>query len=81
MSLRIKRGPFPPGGFQFKDPKTGYPFDGLSADLNRQARMVIAHRQSNTLHYPTEKAEAFSMVAVIQEITDQVCGKYPEVPR
>lgn len=77
MPLRIKSGPWPPGGFPFADPRTGQKFDGMSADLTLQARNVIQHRLANPRFYPKDQSGAFSLTGVMQEITDFVCNRNP----
>lgn len=79
LKLRTRAGAWPPGGFPFKDPRTGKTFDAMSADLALQAKNVIAHRSANPRIYPRDEAQYFFADAVKQEIVDQICANRPEL--
>lgn len=77
MALRFTnpRGSFPPGGFEFVDPKTGMRFDGMSADLTLQAQNVAKHRRANPRIYPS----VIDVAAIVQEITNYTCARLPHL--
>ena len=61
---------FPPGGWQFTDPKTQWKIpDPRSTDLNTAVSMVIGHRRANSPDGPTDP------VVVKSEIIEFTCQR------
>ena len=79
MSLQLKRpsDQFPPGGFGFKDARTGMMFNGYEGTPAMTAVKVIAHREANPSLYPRSEGHWFSVDGIVQEIFEQ---KYATMP-
>jgi hypothetical protein len=80
MTLQIKspNSHFPPGGFNFTDPRTGMKFE-VPHNLDNQAAAVIQHRMANPRVYPENEFVHFEPGAVKQEIVNQVCARNPNL--
>lgn len=76
-TFRLKQGVYPPGGFPFKDPRTGKYYEGLSNDLNSRAREIIRDRLLNPKIYPQHESQWFAMTSVIDEIILPICIAWP----
>lgn len=80
MPLTLKKASgWPPGGYPFKDPRTGKVFDGMSADLGLQAKNVVIHRRGNPRVYPPNDTGWFDVGAIRQEIINYMCSLRPEL--
>ncbi len=73
MSLQLKNpnGSFPPGGWGFVDPKTGFKCNGWEGTPSMHAVKIIQHRRSNPKFYPPTEPQAFDMPSIVQEIYAQ----------
>lgn len=83
MIRLIRRdGEFPPAGFAFTDPKTGFKFNGLEAGgFNDQVRRIIQHRAVNPVKYPPANSQAFDFDAVAMELEAYQCLRLGNNPR
>lgn len=81
MSFKLinRNGAFPPGGFKFKDPRTGLVFE--QGDFYHVVRMVIAHRSANSRIYPTNEIEFLNFDMVSAEIDAATCSRIGNDPR
>lgn len=81
MSFKLlnRNGAFPPGGFKFKDPRTGLVFD--QGDFYHVVRMVIAHRSANSRIYPTNEIEFLNFDMVSIELDCYTCSRIGNDPR
>jgi hypothetical protein len=70
---------WPPGGFPFKDARTGKNFEGMSADLDLQVLNVIQHRKANPSFYPSTETSAFEPANIRQQIIDYMCLLRPHL--
>lgn len=70
MTLRLKNpnAQFPPGGWPFKDERTGFKVGEYEGTPQMQAEKVIKNRRANPHIYPTSEGHWFSRDAVVQEI-------------
>lgn len=77
MILRIKPRFTPRDGLLFKDPRTGYRFEGMNVDVLGQAKRVIAHRQGNPTIYPPTEPVWLTLDSVMDEVVASVCARVP----
>jgi len=70
---------FPPGGFGFKDPKTGFTCNGYEGTPAMHAVKIIAHRRANPNFYPAGEAQWFDQASVVQEIYAQKAASHPHL--
>lgn len=70
MTLRLKNpnAQFPPGGWPFKDERTGFKVGEYEGTPEMQAEKVIKNRRANPHLYPAAEGHWFSRDAVVQEI-------------
>jgi hypothetical protein len=77
MTLKLKNpqaGQFPPGGWPFRDPRTGWNVAGVKAyeqDYSLLATKIIDNRKSNPHLYPPNDPKFFDHNSVVQEIFAQ----------
>lgn len=80
MRLIRRDGEFPPAGYVFQDPRTGFNFDGLEAGgFNDQVRRILAHRQANAKLYTN--GAAFDFEAVAMELEAYQCLRLGNNPK
>lgn len=74
MTKLINRnGLFPPGGWQFKDSRTGMRF--TDGDFNDVVAAIIKHRKANPRLYPPDEIEAFDFASVANELDAHTCSR------
>lgn len=80
MILRLKNAnasQFPPAGWNFLDPKTGFKCVGHEGTPAMHAAKIIANRRANPHIYPASETAAFDTQSVIQEIYQQKFVTHP----
>jgi hypothetical protein len=84
MSLlqpKQSNGGFPPNGWPFTDPKTGFKCNGWEGTPQMHAVKIIQHRRANPGVYPPGESQWFDAAAVIQEIYKQKASTHPHLFR
>lgn len=79
LRLKIPNAAFPPGGYAFRDPKTGLAFNGMEATLDGQIEKIVRHRLANPRFYPLNEPHWLDRERVRQEIFQQIHAKHPEL--
>lgn len=77
LRLKSPNGSFPPGGYEFTDPRTGMRFNGMEATLPQQELKIIQHRIANPKIYNPSDTNFFDRQEVRQEIFRQMHAKHP----
>lgn len=70
---------FPPQGWPFKDPKTGFRCNGYEGTPAMHAVKIIANRRANPHHYSPDESQWFDPNSVIQEIYAQKAATHPHL--
>lgn len=70
---------FPPQGWPFKDPKTGFRCNGYEGTPAMHAVKIIGNRRANPHHYPPGEPQWFDPNSVIQEIYAQKAATHPQL--
>ncbi len=68
---------FPPGGFGFEDPKTGFKCVGYEGTPQMHAVKIRDHRRANPKFYPTGEGHWFDLNSIVQEIYQQKVRTHP----
>lgn len=79
FKLRSRTGAFPPGGFQFKDPRTGLKFE--HGDFKDVVSQIIKHRQANPRIYPKDFPESFDFNTVSNILDSYTCDRLKNSPK
>jgi hypothetical protein len=77
LKLKTPNSGFPPGGWAFKDPRTGMSFNGMEATLDQQELKIIKHRLANPKVYSQSDINFFDRQYVRQEIFQQLQSRSP----
>lgn len=77
--LKSSNSAFPPQGWPFTDPKTGFKCNGWEGTPQMHATKIIANRRANPSFYPTGEAKWFDPASVVQEIYAQKAATHPHL--
>lgn len=80
MKLIRTTGSFPPGGYEFKDPRTGMTFNGHEANFQQQISNIIRHRQGNPKIYPPGEVGFMDRVNIANELSEFNCARLKNDP-
>jgi hypothetical protein len=70
MTLNLPNGHWPPGGWQYLDPKTGYrELKPIERDKMEVANAILAMRRNNRAHYPPNTATLEASIAELELYT------------
>lgn len=72
---------FPPGGYGFVDPKTGFKCVGYEGTPQMHAVKIMEHRRANPKFYPPGESHWFDKESIVQEIYKQKFQTHPHLFR
>jgi predicted RNA-binding Zn-ribbon protein involved in translation (DUF1610 family) len=82
LKLKNPNSHYPPGGWTFKDERTGYEVKGAAAteqNVNGLAAKIIRVRAANPHLYPPNEGKWFDVPLVIQEIFSVKAQTHPQL--
>jgi hypothetical protein len=78
-SLKNPSSQFPPGGWSFSDPRTGFQCKPMEGNVAMQSQKIIQNRRANPHLYHPGEGHWFDPAYVIQEIYAQKAKTHPEL--
>ena len=81
IQLTHRNGDFPPNGFEFTDPKTGFKIGGTSANFDETVKQIIQHRLANPKIYLPSDMRPLSTDFVADELDAYTCNRLGNSPR
>lgn len=81
MSLIQRDGPLVPGGYYFKDPKTGRVFDGMAITFIAQCKLIREHRLANPRVYPPSDFKSINLQSIGDELAAAICNRLGNNPK
>jgi predicted RNA-binding Zn-ribbon protein involved in translation (DUF1610 family) len=80
MQLIYRNGEFPPNGFEFIDPRTGFKIGGTDSNFDETVRKIIQHRLANPKIYPPTDARCLTADFVSDELDTYTCNRLGNSP-
>ena len=81
IQLLRRNGDFPPAGYEFIDPRTGFKIGGTNANFNDTVTQIIQHRLANPKVYPPSDMRYLETNAVGDELDAYTCARLGNNPR